>query len=89
MTQEYIEETLPWRVVPDGKTAEGYDVFDEFGDIIHAPYRGCHIVSHHGRPIAERLDQGDAERIVACVNACKGIPTEELVGRIQGKGGAA
>ncbi|MGE4195981.1 MAG: hypothetical protein AB7G11_02510 [Phycisphaerales bacterium] len=29
-------------------------------------------------PIGARIDEADARRIVACVNACKGIPTGEL-----------
>jgi hypothetical protein len=75
----YNEETIPWRVVEDGKTAEDEDVFDEDGDVVIAPYRGIHIVSSGGRPVAEFIDDmEDAKRIVACVNACKGVPTEAL-----------
>ncbi len=78
----YDDETLPWSVVVEGKTQDGKDVFNEEGEIVIAPYRGCHIVCIGGSPIAEFLDQEYAERIVACVHACKGISLEELQDRI-------
>lgn len=75
----YYDDTLPWRVIQDGETAEGRPVFDEDGTLVVAPYRGRHIVSQFGDPIAEFIhDEGNARRIIACVNACKGIPTEAL-----------
>lgn len=48
---------------------------------------GCEVVDHRGQPVAAlyREDGEDgsrmlehARRIVACVNACKGIETEQL-----------
>lgn len=74
----YLDETLPWRIVPEGKTDDGRDTHNE-GDLVIAPYRARHIVTVHGQPVCEFIhDEGDARRITACVNACKGIPTEAL-----------
>lgn len=39
-------------------------------------------VSREADGIFAGLTKDDAERIVACVNACRGIPTEELVNRV-------
>ncbi|WP_141054918.1 hypothetical protein [Tepidiphilus succinatimandens] len=74
---------LPWRVIPDGMWLDGDTLRpthnEETGEPLVAPYRGRHIVDGSGRPIAEFIhDEWDARRIVACVNACKGIPTEAL-----------
>jgi hypothetical protein len=75
----YFDDTLPWHVIEPGKTADGYDTYNEEGDLVIAPYRGRHIVTQYGDPVAEFIhDHEDARRIVACVNACKGIPTEAL-----------
>ncbi|WP_126448395.1 hypothetical protein [Sulfuricystis multivorans] len=75
----YLDETLPWRIVEPGKTAEGRDTHDEDGNLVIFPYRGRHIVTNGLVPVCEFVyDQEDARRIVACVNACKGIPTEAL-----------
>lgn len=75
----YFDETLPWRIVEPGKTAEGFDTHDEDGNLVIAPYRGRHIVTSGLVTVCEFVhDQEDARRIIACVNACKGIPTEAL-----------
>jgi hypothetical protein len=75
----YQDHTLPWRVVPAGKTPEGEDTHDEDGNLVIAPYRGRHIVTASKVPVCEFVhDEDDARRIAGCVNACKGIPTEAL-----------
>ena len=50
------------------------------------------IVDSEGEPICSTMSSGehkedcpDAKRIVACVNACEGIPTEELEKGIVGQ----
>jgi len=44
------------------------------------------IVNSTGLCIAKLIEEEDAERIVACVNACKGITTEALEARVVEKG---
>jgi hypothetical protein len=39
---------------------------------------GREVLSREGRPVAIVAIEADAERIAACVSACKGVPTAEL-----------
>jgi hypothetical protein len=62
MTKLEIHSPEPWEVVPHG-------------------YEGFQIKTQNGGEIFTRPAQmryTNAERIVACVNACQGIPTEDL-----------
>jgi len=57
----------PWRLYPPGACVPHYDVRER-------------IVSDcpSGRSVSDPISEADARRIVACVNACAGIPTEAL-----------
>ena len=84
ITNQIVHEVgLPWRIIPAGFWLDGDTLRpthdEETGESLVAPYRGRHIVDRFGNPVAEFIhDEQDARRIVACVNACKGIPTEAL-----------
>lgn len=84
IAQQLVHEAgLPWQVISPGWWLDGDTLRpthdEETGELRVSPYRGLHIVNRFGRPVAEFVsDEWDARRIVACVNACKGIPTEPL-----------
>ena len=44
------------------------------------------IVNSNSLCIAKLIEEADAKRIVACVNACKGITTEALEAKVVEKG---
>lgn len=54
-----------WRVIPEGKTADGRDTHDEDGNPRIAPYRGRHIVNGFGSPICEFVHDAYHARLLA------------------------
>ena len=70
---EHTQE--PWRVGKSGAVVADYKV-PEMGGSDDVDYYGGHL-------IAESVVQRNAVRIVSCVNACAGIPSEDLK-KVQG-----
>ncbi len=60
----------PWRAGRGGCVVSDHPV-PEVGGSDHTAYYGGHMV-------AESISASNVRRIVACVNACAGVPTETL-----------
>ena len=63
----------PWRICTAGDTIEKLVPVSEYGDSILT------LVTEGRTEFAAVYSDDDAKRIVACVNACKGFSTEQLV----------
>lgn len=70
MTVKHTPE--PWVIDEREELSTNFYSDDVTGSVIG----GCPAYNLAPRPLAER--QANARRIVACVNACRGLPTDEL-----------
>ena len=77
----------PWKVEepstpdpsdPAGRPGRFYRIGNEAGNTIIMPWLYSEPEGDNGLGAAYGIRRADADRIVACVNACRGIPTADL-----------
>jgi len=65
----------PWKINRQGICLDGVGIDTEDDSVVEVACSDC-------TGDDERLSEVNARRIVACVNACRGIPTEALEGEL-------